>query len=124
MRKFWLNWDNVKKLGHVLYQKIVSDYPKETSDTYQLLVPKVLRKEVLRNCHDSVCAGHLGVNKTVEKLRKKFYWYRYKEDVRLHIAIQSCQSTESATTAISSRVPSRSNRNRHHGTSENDSKRE
>ena len=87
MRKFWLNWDNVKKLGHVLYQKIVSDYPKETSGTYQLLVPKVLRKEVLRNCHDSVCAGYLGVNKTLEKLRKKFYWYRYKEDVRLHIAM-------------------------------------
>ena len=86
VRKFWSNWDNIVKIGHVLYQKIVSENQKETSDTYQLLVPKVLRKEVLRNCHDSVCAGHLGVNKTVEKLRTKFYWYRYKEDVRLHIA--------------------------------------
>ena len=94
VRKFWLNWGNVKKIGHVLYQKIVSDNANETSDTYQLLVPKVLRKEVLRNCHDSVCAGHLGVNKTVEKLRKKFYWYRYKEDVRLHIAMcDVCKKT-------------------------------
>ena len=70
VRKFWLNWDNVVKLGHILYQKIISENQEGTSDTYQLLVPYVLRKEVIRNCHDSVCAGHLGVNKTVEKIRK------------------------------------------------------
>ena len=87
VRKFWLNWDNIVKLGHVLYQKIVLENLQGTSDIYQLLVPKVLRKEVLKNCHDSLYGGHSGVNKTVEKVRKKFYWYRYKEDIRLHIAM-------------------------------------
>ena len=36
--------------------------------------------------HDN--AGHLGVEKTVDKLRQRFYWFGLREDTEIHI--QSC----------------------------------
>jgi transposase InsO family protein len=43
-------------------------------------------KEVLKICHDNTFAGHQGLNKTAEKLRKNFYWYQYKMHIRNYIA--------------------------------------
>ena len=50
----------------------------------QLLVPKELRKEILWSLHDDRVSGHLGIAKTYDRLRRRFYWpkmfrsvYRY-----------------------------------------------
>ena len=32
--------------------------------SYQLLVPKILRKEIVKNCHDTFYAAHFGISKT------------------------------------------------------------
>lgn len=39
----------------------------------QLVVPTPLRHEILLGGHDDPLAGHLGVNKTYDKLRDKYY---------------------------------------------------
>ncbi len=36
---------------------------------------------MLHSIHDRVSGGHLGVTKTVAKLRERFYWPTYKDDV-------------------------------------------
>ena len=91
VRKHWLNWDNIVKKGHVIYQRFILGDKREN---FQLLVPKVLRKTVLKMCHDDVFAGHPGVNRTLERVRRDFYWYRYKEDIRLHVSMcQVCSRT-------------------------------
>ncbi|PIK47543.1 Transposon Ty3-I Gag-Pol polyprotein [Apostichopus japonicus] len=41
-------------------------------ETKQLLLPSVLRKDVLRACHDSL--GHQGVKKTLQTIRARCYW--------------------------------------------------
>lgn len=33
-------------------------------------------KQILKEVHDSPLDGHFGVNKTLEKIRKRFYWLR------------------------------------------------
>jgi hypothetical protein len=83
-RNYWLNWNNLTRENGVLYQKRKSDSEKKT-DKCQLLIPKLLRKEVLRDSHDNILAGHFGINKTIQKLRERFHWYRMGEDVKLHI---------------------------------------
>ena len=85
VRRYWLNWDNITRIDQILYQKL-QDPDNLDRSTFQMIVPTVLQKEVLHSCHDSVFAGHQGVNKTAEKLRKQFYWYKYKTDVKNHIA--------------------------------------
>ena len=41
--------------------------------------------QVLHVLHNSPSAGHLGVSKTLEKVRRRFYWHGMHEDVENHI---------------------------------------
>lgn len=38
-------------------------------------------KQILEEAHDAPSGGHFGVNKTLEKIRKRFYWATCKRDV-------------------------------------------
>lgn len=44
-------------------------------------MPPPLRYEVLVNAHDDLAGGHLGVYKTYEKLRDRYYWRGMYKDV-------------------------------------------
>ena len=48
---------------------------EEESEDRLLVVPKELREEVLRLCHDVPAAGHQGISRTKARLREKFFWY-------------------------------------------------
>ncbi|KAK3083752.1 hypothetical protein FSP39_002614 [Pinctada imbricata] len=82
-RKFWLNWKNITRESNVLYQKIM-DKAGHT-DRLQLLIPKMLQKEILIGCHDNVFAAHFGIHKTKDRIKQFCYWYEMSEDVKLHI---------------------------------------
>ena len=51
----------------------------------QLLVPEKLRKEVFYYCHDHPSCGHLGIEKTLDRVMARFYWYNFKHDVETYI---------------------------------------
>ena len=82
-RKYWLNSNLIEKRNGVLYQKRITNNVSDVS--YQLLVPKILRKEVIKTCHDAPYAGHFGISKTLDKLKSLFHWYKMGEDVKLHV---------------------------------------
>ena len=84
VKKLWLNWPNLKRHDGMLFQHWITDQ-NTGKFTKQLLVPMVLRREVLINCHDRVTSAHLGVRKTTDKIKQRFYWYQCKTDVQLHI---------------------------------------
>jgi len=46
-------------------------------DSGALCVPKgdALRTRLIRECHDSATAGHLGRDKTVEQMQRRFFWH-------------------------------------------------
>jgi len=46
----------------------------------QVIVPRRCIKRVLE-AHDAPSGGHFEINKTLEKVRKRFYWATYKKDV-------------------------------------------
>ena len=41
---------------------------------YQIVIPKSYREEVLSLAHETPLSGHLGINKTYEKIIRHFYW--------------------------------------------------
>uniref|UniRef100_A0A8C5MF74 Gypsy retrotransposon integrase-like protein 1 n=1 Tax=Leptobrachium leishanense TaxID=445787 RepID=A0A8C5MF74_9ANUR len=47
---------------------------KGAEELEQLLVPETHRNKVLKLAHNHVLGGHLGVDKTRERLLKRFYW--------------------------------------------------
>ena len=53
----------------------------EWRTVYQIVVPKKKRKDVLSIAHESALAGHLGVNKTYQKVLTQFYWPKLRKDV-------------------------------------------
>lgn len=51
-----------------------------------LVVPKHLRKEILYQYHDSPLAGHLGFDKTYEKIKLRYYWPKMYSQVKDWVA--------------------------------------
>ena len=45
------------------------------------MIPSVYRKEVISVSHDSPLSGHLGVNKTYNRILNHFFWPRLRQDV-------------------------------------------
>ena len=56
----------------------------------QIVVPSKLRGKVLQQLHD--CSGHLGLKKTLGKLKERFYWPGYEGDTEFHI--QECKQCQ------------------------------
>lgn len=76
-RKIWFFLDDYNLLYHV----DVSDKRGRKGCQTQLVLPPPLRYEVLVNAHDDLAGGHLGVYKTYEKLRDRYYWRGMYKDV-------------------------------------------
>ena len=64
-----------------------------TGEYQQFVVPRVLKKDIMFQMHDSVISGHLGCKKTKGKTQQRFYWYSMKEDIALYI--RKCDVCES-----------------------------
>ena len=59
------------------------DVPAEDEWTvkYQVVIPKAYQAKILSTAHETPLAGHLGVNKTYQKILNHFYWPNLKKDV-------------------------------------------
>ncbi|XP_042338496.1 uncharacterized protein LOC121939556, partial [Plectropomus leopardus] len=70
-------WDRLAEKEGVLYRQIFR--PDGAEVVLQLLLPIVLREEVLRDVHQR--HGHQGVERTLGLLRQRCYWLRMSSDV-------------------------------------------
>jgi len=62
--------------------------------TKQLMVPEGKRNRVLLLAHESIMSGHLGVNKTLDRVLSQFYWPGVMGDVTHHCrSCDACQRT-------------------------------
>jgi transposase InsO family protein len=51
----------------------------------RLIVPLVKVKEILEENHDHMLAGHLGIAKTLAKIKRQYKWPQMKQHVVLHV---------------------------------------
>lgn len=64
----------------------------------QVVLPKQLRKTVLELAHDRPLAGHLGLEKTKQRILSSFYWPELFSDVKKHCQTYDiCQKTAKRT---------------------------
>ncbi|KAL5475516.1 hypothetical protein EMCRGX_G025342 [Ephydatia muelleri] len=71
-RRLFQLWDQLKVKGGVLHRNFIGT--KEVRPCLQLVVPMSQRKIVLAELHEGVTGGHLGQEKTLMKLKERFYW--------------------------------------------------
>ena len=73
-------WDQLVVRDSLLWRCF--EHVSGSSSHYQLVVPVVLQKAVLRDLHEGVMGGHLGVDKTLARLQEQYYWSGYTQDVK------------------------------------------
>jgi len=64
-------WDKLCVRNGILYH-----IDNNALNVVQLVVPKSLQDKILSEIHEGVGGGHLGVEKSVAKLKERFYWPR------------------------------------------------
>ena len=76
------------------YRPIHASGEDEWGVVYQIVVPLEYRSDILKQAHESLFSGHLGVNKTLRKIARNFYWPKLRKDVRRHCkTCHPCQLT-------------------------------
>ncbi|GBN48124.1 Transposon Ty3-I Gag-Pol polyprotein, partial [Araneus ventricosus] len=84
--------DEFKLIDGILYRKNFDP----TGKKWLPVIPKHLRKDVLKHFHDAPTAGHLGFAKTYDRIRKRFYWPgMYRNIVRYVMHCHDCQRRKS-----------------------------
>ena len=73
-------WDQLFVKDGALYRqcRVADDY----SNVIQLVVPDSLKEEVMYGVHEGIGGGHLGVEKSVVKLKERFYWPGHYNDIK------------------------------------------
>ncbi|UYV79967.1 K02A2.6-like [Cordylochernes scorpioides] len=55
-------------------EKLFKKHPSVTGDPWLLIVPKNKQKELLENMHDHPTSGHMGIKRTYNRLKSKYFW--------------------------------------------------
>ncbi len=80
--------------GGVLYRKFESAAFNNGKEVRQVVVPKVLRQQVLVLVHDCITSGHLGVKRTMDRVLSNFFWPGLGGDVERYCrSCDVCQRT-------------------------------
>ena len=100
VRSLWAQWGRLELRDNVLYRRWEDDVGNVTS--FQIVVPQVLVHDVLHALHGGVGGGHLGISKTLKKIRERFYWPGLQKDVE-----DWCRKCERCAQAKSPSTPAR-----------------
>lgn len=81
----------------VLYRQYINGDTTQ-STTLQFVVPRSDRNEVIRQIHVGDTGSHLGVDKTVHKLKEQYYWPGHWNDAKLFSKTCTACTTRKGTT--------------------------
>jgi Integrase zinc binding domain len=59
-------------------------------NTNRLVVPSLLRPQVLHQCHNALSSAHFGITKTINQVARNFWWPSFRMDT--HQYIRDCLS--------------------------------
>ena len=80
-------------------------------DSNRLYIPNdlALKTRILHECHDAATSSHLGKDKTIEQVTRRFYWPRMHDEIsRYVVSCDSCQRNKpshQATMGLSQPLP-------------------
>lgn len=75
LRSLWCQW----------HRLTITDEILSNEDILQQVIPLPGRRSILRYCHDERTSGHLGVHKTLARVRQRYYWPGLQQDVRQYV---------------------------------------
>ena len=79
-KAYWSQWDSLKLIEGVLFRRW--ETPAGDRIVKQLVLSRDLQPHVLHLLHNVPTAGHLGITKTLGRIRERFYWVQCSKDVK------------------------------------------
>uniref|UniRef100_A0A3B5QVZ8 Gypsy retrotransposon integrase-like protein 1 n=2 Tax=Xiphophorus TaxID=8082 RepID=A0A3B5QVZ8_XIPMA len=80
-KTYWTQWKRLYFRDGVLVRRF---YCLDDTQFYpQIVLPRKLQLDVMRQMHEGPVGGHFGVERTLTRLRTRYYWYHMREDVAL-----------------------------------------
>ncbi|CAB4041949.1 Retrovirus-related Pol poly from transposon [Paramuricea clavata] len=85
-------WSQLEMVDGVLHRCVDKGTP---SKRLVLVVPRKMRCDLLKLSHDDPCSGHMGINRCLERLQRRYYWPGMAAEVQLWIAeCEKCNRRE------------------------------
>ena len=64
----------------------------------RLVIPQAMKAHILSICHDIPTAGHFGVERTMQKVKESFAWYKCSQEVKKYV--RKCQTCNRAKKTV------------------------
>ena len=103
LQKYWERNDvvvrgqaetSIEVKGRVMYHVYKHPYVNGGKPPKQAMIPVQLRNRMMQKAHGSIMGGHIGINKTTDKIQSAFYWPGIQGDVTRYCkSCDVCQKT-------------------------------
>ena len=84
VKYFYINRHQLVYQNELLLYKWTDNH----SEKFLFVVPDSLKEEIMSLNHDLPLTGHMGIVKTVSRIRNSYIWYKMNEDIELFV--RSC----------------------------------
>ena len=84
LKYYWSRFDSFDLRDGILCYKWENETGNKT--VWQILLPSSLRKTVFTQLHGVPTAGHLGIKKTLMKVKARYFWFGLRRDVEYWIS--------------------------------------
>jgi hypothetical protein len=78
-KSYWAQWKSLAVRNGILERNWESVNGRST--IAQLIIPRSKVKDVLTELQDGPSGGHMGINKTLNKVWQRFYWLQARADI-------------------------------------------
>ena len=82
LRRYRQLWSQLEIIDGIVYRRVDKD---TTSNRLVLVVPRKMRPDLLRLSHNDPSSGHMGINRCLERLQRRYYWPAMASEVQLWI---------------------------------------
>lgn len=79
VKSLWTEWPRLSMKNGILCRRWTPLYGQ--IESWQIVLPRVYRKDFIRMTHTGMTGGHLGRAKTEDQVRRRVYWPNWRHDV-------------------------------------------
>ena len=88
-KSLYKQWHRFKLFNNKLFREFITE---DDNIIYQYTVPSKERETIIKNNHDFTMCGHLGFQKTFDRITAKYYWYQQATQIKQYVEeCQECQ---------------------------------
>lgn len=80
LKQMYQQWNQLVVLDGKLYRRM--ENPSGEKFSLQLVVPASMQASIIQETHAGVTGGHLGEQKTFQRIKERFYWPGYSKDTK------------------------------------------